>query len=87
MLAWVVWFGSVALALIFWTLIFQRAPSPGMVVAVFVAFGGPLKLAFRRFGPALPMDGEAPEEIAAEAFFADRDVRPDDHRFERSLEP
>ena len=57
------------------------------MLGFFLAIGAALSFAFRKWGPTLPFGGRAPEEEAARAFFAGEDVRCDDHRFERGLEP
>lgn len=40
-----------------------------------------------KFGPSLPFRSKAPEEVAAETFFQNGDVRSDDNLFERDLKP
>lgn len=44
-----------------------------------------LSALFARYGPVQPFKGRAPEEVAADAFFAKQDVRSDDHEFEPDL--
>lgn len=81
-----VWFATTAFAWWCHVLAFGH-PSGGRMLAIFMGVGGALSLAFRKWGPTLPFRGRAPEEEAARAFSAGEDVRSDDHRFERGLEP
>lgn len=60
---------------------------PGVLVAPLGVFLPVLAAVFFRFVRPLPFRGKAPEEAAADAFFAKEDVRSDDHRFEKDLTP
>ena len=79
------WFGLFGVAWFAWAKVFDAAPHPNLALTVFLALGGSLVSAFVRYGPALPFKGKAPEEVAAEAFLAGKDVRYDDGQYEPDL--
>lgn len=78
-----VWLGLSAAAFWLWLAIFHDGPPPKSALAAFEAVGAGLTALFARYGPAFPMRGRPPEEIAAERFLAGQDVRSDDGDFER----
>jgi hypothetical protein len=77
-----VWLAVSVAAFVIWTLTFRHGPSPRMALAAFEAVGSGLVAIFVRYGPVLPFRGKPPEEIAAEAFLAGKDVRSDDGKFD-----
>ena len=81
------WFGLSGLGWFAWIKIFHAEPSPRLILSVFVALGGCLVAIFVKYGPALPFQGKAPEEAAAEAFLSGKDVRYDDDTYEADLKP
>jgi hypothetical protein len=82
----VAWFATTALA--WWAHYLALGPPSGArLIVMYLAIGGALSVAFRKWGPVLAFRGRAPEEEAARTFFAREDARSDDHKFERGLEP
>jgi hypothetical protein len=83
----VLWLGASAAGWWLWTVLFHQRPPLGIALGAFASMGSVLGAAFYRHGPALPFHGKAPEEAAAQAFFAGSDVRSDDDEFEQDLKP
>lgn len=77
-----VWLIVSLAAFVTWTLTFRHGPSPRATLAAFEAIGSGLVAAFVRYGPIQPLRAKPPEEVAAEAFLAGRDVRSDDGKFD-----
>ena len=76
------WLAVSLAAFVTWTLTFRLGPSPRAALAAFEAVGSGLVAAFVRYGPVQPFRGKTPEEVAAEAFLAGKDVRSDDGKFD-----
>jgi hypothetical protein len=76
------WLAVSLAAFVAWTLTFRHGPSPRAALAAFEAVGSGLVAAFIRYGPIQPFRGKTPEEAAAEAFLAGKDVRSDDGKFD-----
>lgn len=72
-----------------WALVFGEPPRRigALFEALMIGAGTTLGAIVTRLRLDLPFRGKAPEEAAAEAFFAKEDVRSDDHAFERDLTP
>jgi hypothetical protein len=76
------WFAVSIAAFLIWTVTFRHGPSPRAALAGFEAVGTGLVALFVRYGPIYPFRGKPPEEAAAEAFLAGKDVRSDDGVFD-----
>lgn len=78
-------------AILLWWIIVKFAFGLGLVPPVFLAgvttIGTVISAAMAKWVAPLPFKGKAPEEVAAEAFFAGKEVRSDDNRFEDDLRP
>lgn len=77
----VVLFGLWGLALVLLWPWFHVEPLSGWSLSIFLLIGGAVMVVMDRIGPVPPMPGRTSEEHAADAFFAGRSVRSDDHRF------
>jgi hypothetical protein len=78
-------------AILVWWMVAKFTFGLGFVPPVFLAgvttIGTVISAAIAKWVTPLPFKGKAPEEVAAEAFFAGKDVRSDDNRFEDDMRP
>ncbi|MGZ9101101.1 MAG: hypothetical protein ACXW3O_15490 [Brevundimonas sp.] len=73
------------LTMLVWQRLFGRLPSPGLLELIIEPIAAVTLGTFAVFGPRPVIGRTPPEEAAADAFFAGKDVRSDDNKFDQDV--